>query len=882
MFTWFTNLFRGKTVTDLDDYNKASIATLDGYGTRGAKARPFNYDAGVHSFWGWVYAASMTNAQAVASVPLRLYVRGERKGEKFYSVDGKRSLFRTRPVPKHRKRWLLESGTGPDRATRRKLMEWEDFEEITERHPLTDLLHDVNPYLNGFDTTTLRVLWGELTGNAYMLKLHGNGKSAPPTELWPLPPQWVWIKPSRENWIDGYIYGRQVQDQTMFEPDEVIHFRRPNPRDQFYGLGKVEAGWSAININAADHEMDQALADNHARPDYAIIIEGATGDQLDRLDSQIRQKFRGSKKAGQFLSLSGAKAMIQPLNFTPKDLTGRSDTVEEIAAVFGVPVSMLRANDPNLASAKQGYASWREMTVLPLCRMDEQTLNQNLVPLFSDDLVLSYDNPVPADNEYELRRRQSAVAGGWQTINEARVEEGRDEVDDNLADVPLVNGQPLGAGFGLPAFTFNAKPTPSEPSPDTTPADAQDIQTTQETVLNGAQVQAAQSIVQAVANGELPRDSGVSMLQTFFNLTPEIAEHIMGSSGNPDVPTTPNPKPQQEQADDAGSVPADGVVADPNAKRVYIEDLTGTDGNEVISHRAYMVGGIPACDCEPVSLKHQWHTMTKADASDTARDDEQENPLQRFARKMADVFGQQRKAIVKLIGSIKAARTTRVKIGAGQFGASLGTELAKFDPELEKILREFAESVIATGGKAGLDILKDAGIQLGDDVFNVTNPKVDAFLKQYTVELRQAIQGYTEQAVTNMVRDGLAAGQTPADLAASLREDVSAAGGSLSPSRSEAIARTESARAYVEGERMAWEESEVVEGKQWLLAPSACPFCEEVARQFNNRTVSLSEPFYKVGDSITAGGQTMKLDYQDVQGPPLHPNDRCDLVPVLK
>ena len=34
---------------------------------------------------------------------------------------------------------------------------------------------------------------------------------------------------------------------------------------------------------------------------------------------------------------------------------------EEIAAIFGVPVSMLKANDPNLASATAGYAMWREI-----------------------------------------------------------------------------------------------------------------------------------------------------------------------------------------------------------------------------------------------------------------------------------------------------------------------------------------------------------------------------------------------------------------------------------------------------------------------------------------------------------------------------------------
>jgi hypothetical protein len=55
--------------------------------------------------------------------------------------------------------------------------------------------------------------------------------------------------------------------------------------------------------------------------------------------------------------------------------------------------------------------------------------------------------------------------------------------------------------------------------------------------LNGAQVQSAQGIVSAVAAGQLPRESGVSMLVNFFNLPPDSAEQVMGDVGRGFVPT---------------------------------------------------------------------------------------------------------------------------------------------------------------------------------------------------------------------------------------------------------------------------------------------------------------------------------------------------------
>jgi lambda family phage portal protein len=53
----------------------------------------------------------------------------------------------------------------------------------------------------------------------------------------------------------------------------------------------------------------------------------------------------------------------------------------------------------------------------------------------------------------------------------------------------------------------------------------------QDTALNGAQVQSATQIVKDVVAGDLPRATGVAMLEQFFQLTHEAAEQIMGQAG---------------------------------------------------------------------------------------------------------------------------------------------------------------------------------------------------------------------------------------------------------------------------------------------------------------------------------------------------------------
>jgi phage-related protein (TIGR01555 family) len=53
----------------------------------------------------------------------------------------------------------------------------------------------------------------------------------------------------------------------------------------------------------------------------------------------------------------------------------------------------------------------------------------------------------------------------------------------------------------------------------------------QQQVLNGIQIQSMQGVVQAVARGELPRASGVAILETGFFLDAPTAERIMGDAG---------------------------------------------------------------------------------------------------------------------------------------------------------------------------------------------------------------------------------------------------------------------------------------------------------------------------------------------------------------
>ena len=471
------DIFRRKQVTDDTKYMVASVIASDA--TQRGKSPTFSMRASVNEFHSWTYAAATLNAQAVASIPLRLFVRTD-------AQESQRKLWRTREVSRSRKAFLLGDATRkPSIGVMKAAAMAGDFVEVVDAHPVLELLQKANKVEDGFGLAVTRILFLELCGNAY-LHVVTDPVLGVPSELWTVPAQHVTVVASKTELVEAYLYGVSSQSMQRFETDEIIHFKRPNPKSLYYGLGKVEAAWGAIRLNTAMHEQDLALAQNMSRPDYAAIIKGGASESaLRRFEESMRALHGGAQKSGRMVAITGDVQLV-PLSFPNKDLGGRDEVVEEISAVFGVPVSMLKANDPNLASATTGYASWRESCIAPICRLDEETLNARLLPLFGieGDAYLAYDDAVPSNRQADSTERGAAVAGGWRTPNEARMEEGYEELDDPHANQLHVGGQMLGGTPAPPFPSFASAPAPVEIKPaqltstdkaladiDTTPTD---------------------------------------------------------------------------------------------------------------------------------------------------------------------------------------------------------------------------------------------------------------------------------------------------------------------------------------------------------------------------------------------------------------------------
>src|SRR5258708_11170971 len=168
----------------------------------------------------------------------------------------------------------------------------EHIEEVTQ-HPLLDLLAQVNPTHNAFDLWELTTLYQEVHGSAYWLL--DLGPLGVPQQIWILPSQNVTPRrgPDSTRLVDYYAYRTGSREQ-LFRPDQIVHFRYPDPRDPYLGgLSPLRACFEHVSPTSDFAAFKKAKFENQAVPDAIVSPEEVIGEEeRDRLEAQWNARFR--------------------------------------------------------------------------------------------------------------------------------------------------------------------------------------------------------------------------------------------------------------------------------------------------------------------------------------------------------------------------------------------------------------------------------------------------------------------------------------------------------------------------------------------------------------------------------------------------------------
>ena len=159
--------------------------------------------------------------------------------------------------------------------------------------------------------------------------------------------------------------------------------------------------------------------------------------------------------------------------------------------------------------------------------------------------------------------------------------------------------------------------------------------------------------------------------------------------------------------------------------------------------------------------------------------------------------------------------------------------------------------------------------------FDVLNPRVVEFARAYPFRFSWEITSETNQKLNALLVNAFESGQGIDKIEKRIRDMFDW----MNKNRSRMIARTEVNRAANFGAEESYIQSGVVEAKIWWTARNerTCPFCNEL----HGHDMALGANYYDKGTVLTAidsygKKHTMRLNYEEIKRPPLHPNCYSD------
>lgn len=405
-----------------------------GEGTQAGKVR--TKEDMLREFTSWVYICASLNAESVGAAGLNLYAAKLEKGKKI-------QLFPTRSVDKIQMK-RLESNTGLNSYLKKA----QEIEEVDE-HPFLDLMKRVNPFMNGREFRELTSLFLDLTGDAYWYIIR-DGLQVP-KELWVIPSPYIQPVPGKDlrDFVKGYLYKRGGIELTL-KIEDVVHLRHANPKNEFIGFSCVQGVADAVYVNKEMYVFEEALFKNKARVGGVLESIDLIGtEEMKRLKEEWQQGYAGSARAGKTPVLPPGLKFTKD-TMTPAELSfieGKKITREEIAVAFDVPIGKLVSTDVNRANADSASYTHAKSGVTPRLCLQEEKLNERILPLFDTNIFCAFDDVVPEDKEMILKENTEYVNAGIVSRDEVRETLGKEpkDADELLVDNRLIPISMLGA-----------------------------------------------------------------------------------------------------------------------------------------------------------------------------------------------------------------------------------------------------------------------------------------------------------------------------------------------------------------------------------------------------------------------------------------------------
>lgn len=343
---------------------------------------------------------------------------------------------------------------------RRRNQAQDDRAQVT-KHPALTVWERPNAFWTTSEFVEASIQHYELCGEWAWL-VGRSGLSSMPLELWPVRPDRLIPVKHSTRFMEGWLYiggGERIP----LDLDQVIHTRRPNPKDPYRGLSPLAAGLTDLYGDEAAAVWNAMFFKNGAMPGGMIqFTESLADTEFKRFRRRWNEQHQGVNNAHKVALIE--KGQWVDRKYTRKDmefLDQRRFSQEQIRRAWRMPRPMLGdTDDINRANAEAGEVVFARWLVIPRARKLRGCLNTQFLPLFGDALSSSvefdFTDPTPPDREADREDQNAAVERAKILVVDMRVEPAEAFEHE-----------------GLPAFTVKEpEPIPAALPPGAAPSDA--------------------------------------------------------------------------------------------------------------------------------------------------------------------------------------------------------------------------------------------------------------------------------------------------------------------------------------------------------------------------------------------------------------------------
>jgi len=350
--------------------------------------------------------------------------------------------------------------------------------EKQKDHPLAKLLRKPNPRQSRPVFMEEALSYFQLDGNQFFYAIDAE-PGGEPLALQNLRPDRVEVKNEGAALVFVYIPnadGTGTRTWKVF-PDDVtpaiLQVKTFNPMDKSRGLSPLIPGRSAIDRhNLADEWNAQSIRNGAVPPGVFLVDRGKEGDasltdpEREALKVMLDEIASGPKNARRPIVLEGG-LKYQSTGWSPVEMDwsgGKAAAARDAVNALGFPPMLLGIpGDNTFSNQREARLALWENTILPLLGSVVEEIAQWLGPRYSGQIEIRPNlDQVPA---LALRRERvwDRVKGSdWLTINEMRAETGLDERPEPEADQILTSFSRIPLG----AVSVSQQPVDVEPDPE--------------------------------------------------------------------------------------------------------------------------------------------------------------------------------------------------------------------------------------------------------------------------------------------------------------------------------------------------------------------------------------------------------------------------------